>query len=261
MKIEMIKTSGLKPYEKNPRKNDRAVEAVATSIKTFGFKNPIIADKNLVVIAGHTRLKAAERLNLKTVPVIVAGDLTKEKVAALRLADNKTGELAYWDEDKLAEELKSIDLKGISWQDLGFSDADFEDVEIAGDSVEEQGRGACEVKGGELYALSGHRLLIGDARNARDMARLCGDEKIDLLMTDPPYGVSYTGDWGVPREKTVYDELTGEGLQEFLQAAFSCVDKHLKKGGAFYVWCNPVSAGIFSGALSLWHLSQTLTWV
>ena len=106
------KVSELIPYINNPRNNDDAIDAVASSIKNFGFKVPIIVDSNNEIINGHTRLKAAKKLGLETVPVIVADDLTPEQIKAFRLADNKVGEIATWDEDALAvelEELKNLD--------------------------------------------------------------------------------------------------------------------------------------------------------
>ena len=106
------KVSELIPYVNNPRNNDDAIDAVASSIKNFGFKVPIIVDSNNEIINGHTRLKAAKKLGLETVPVIVADDLTPEQIKAFRLADNKVGEIATWDEDALAvelEELKNLD--------------------------------------------------------------------------------------------------------------------------------------------------------
>ena len=107
-KIVMMFTDELIPYSNNPRVNDGAVDAVAKSIEEFGFRNPIIVDKNNVIIAGHTRLKASQKLGLKKVPVIVADDLTDEQANALRLAGNKTNELSDWDFDKLKEELDAI---------------------------------------------------------------------------------------------------------------------------------------------------------
>lgn len=106
------KVSELIPYVNNPRNNDDAVDAVASSIKNFGFKVPIVVDSNNEIINGHTRLKAAKKLGLETVPVIVADDLTPEQIKAFRLADNKVGEIATWDEDALIielEELKNLD--------------------------------------------------------------------------------------------------------------------------------------------------------
>lgn len=116
----------LKAYENNPRRNDSAVEAVAESIRTFGFKVPVIIDADGVIVAGHTRVKAAETLNLETVPCIVADDLTPEQIKAFRLADNKTGELATWDFEKLEAELAELD--NIDMSAFGFMMA--EDVNI-----------------------------------------------------------------------------------------------------------------------------------
>ena len=112
MEVIMTEIEKVKPYENNPRKNDDAVNEVAKSIETFGFKNPIIVDKNFVIIAGHTRLKASIQLGLTHVPVIVAEDLTEEQANALRLADNKTAEISKWDKKKLDEELMNILMLG-----------------------------------------------------------------------------------------------------------------------------------------------------
>ena len=108
MQIIDKKIGEIKPYEKNPRKNDNAVDAVASSISQFGFKNPIVIDGNNVIICGHTRYKAAQKLGLDTVPCVVADDLTDEQIKAYRLADNKVSELAEWDFDLLSEELDDV---------------------------------------------------------------------------------------------------------------------------------------------------------
>lgn len=128
--IVMKKIEDIIPYEKNPRINDKAVKYVANSIKQFGFKTPIVIDKNNVIINGHTRLKASKQLGLKEVPCIVADDLTDKQVKALRIADNKTAELADWDMDLLGDELKSLDF---NFEDFGFDDIELmmltEDIE------------------------------------------------------------------------------------------------------------------------------------
>lgn len=129
LKIIYKNIDELMPYENNPRINDNAVDAVAKSIEQFGFKNPIIIDKNDVIIAGHTRLKAAKQLGLKRVPIILADDLTKEQVKAFRLADNKVAEIADWDYEKLENELAEIN---IDMSDFGFS-VPIEDINISDD--------------------------------------------------------------------------------------------------------------------------------
>lgn len=123
--ISMKRINELKPYEKNPRKNDSAVNAVAESIKEFGFKNPVIIDKDGVIVAGHTRLKAAKKLGLEEVPTIMADDLTEEQVKAFRLADNKTAELAGWDFELLDSELAEI--TGLDMLQFGFDDGSVEE--------------------------------------------------------------------------------------------------------------------------------------
>ena len=120
------------PYENNPRVNDRAVEKVAESIAQFGFKQPIVIDKDGVIVAGHTRLMAAKLLGMKKVPTISAADMTPDQVAAYRIADNKTGELAGWDFEKLDEELGSIDM---DMSVFGF-ELDQRDVTVALDDLE-----------------------------------------------------------------------------------------------------------------------------
>lgn len=127
MEVHEIGLSYLIEYENNPRNNDSAVEAVAASIKEFGFKVPIIVDKNNVIVAGHTRLKAARMLGIDKVPCIVADDLTPEQIKAFRLADNKVGELAGWDFAKLEEELSGIS-EQFDMSAFGFEAA--EDVDI-----------------------------------------------------------------------------------------------------------------------------------
>lgn len=127
MNIEHVKTGSVKPYDKNPRRNDDSVEFVANSIKEFGFQQPIVVDKDMIVIAGHTRLKAAKKLKLKEVPVVIADNLTEEQVKAYRLADNKTNEFSVWDFDLLDEELlnvcdKEMELFGFLDEETSFID-------------------------------------------------------------------------------------------------------------------------------------------
>lgn len=127
MEIVMRKVSELTPYEKNPRRNDEAVQYVAASIKEFGFKVPIVVDRDGVVVSGHTRLKAAKQLGMEEVPCIVADDLTPEQIKAFRLADNKVSEKAGWDFALLEAELE--ELFDFDMGDFGF--AVQEDVDIS----------------------------------------------------------------------------------------------------------------------------------
>lgn len=127
MEVEAKSIDEIKPYENNPRDNDDAVDAVANSIKEFGWQQPIVVDNEGVIIAGHTRYKAAKKLGLKHVPVVVADNLTPDQVKAYRLADNKTAELADWDMDLLNDELDQI--RNIDMSDFGFDELDDDQID------------------------------------------------------------------------------------------------------------------------------------
>lgn len=191
MELEYKNIDDIIPYENNPRHNDEAAEYVSKSIKEFGFKNPIIIDKNNVIVAGHTRLKAAKILGLKNVPCIRADDLTDEQIKAFRLADNKVSELATWDVEKLNIELQEINLNMF---DFGFSEFELEDLtleeekEIIEDEIPEVPEEP-KAKYGEIYQLGKHRLMCGDSTKEEDIKMLMNGVKADLVFTDPPYGI------------------------------------------------------------------------
>lgn len=126
MKVVEMELRKLIPYENNPRKNEKAVDAVVNSIKQFGFKNPIIVDENMVIISGHTRRLAALKLSMEKVPVIIAKDLTEEQVRAFRLADNRVASFSTWDENKLKEEIAEIN--EIDLSDFGFKKDKIDDI-------------------------------------------------------------------------------------------------------------------------------------
>ena len=136
MNIKEIAIDNLREYENNPRNNDNAVDAVAESIREFGFKVPAVVDSNNVIVCGHTRVKAAQKLGMETVPCIIADDLTPEQIKAFRLADNKTGELAGWDFAKLEEELAELD--GFDMSAFGFVKNDEVDIDSFFEDAEEK---------------------------------------------------------------------------------------------------------------------------
>lgn len=184
----------IKPYENNPRNNEGAVEKVAESIKEFGFQQPIVVDKDNVVIVGHTRLKAAERIGLDKVPVVVADELTKEQAKAYRLADNKTNEIATWKFDVLNEEL--LDIGQIDMSKFGFDMSALaddlvaeEDDYIPDENIEPK------VKQGDIWQLGEHRLMCGDSTSVNDVEALLGGVQADMVFTDPPYGMNLDTDY------------------------------------------------------------------
>ncbi len=196
LKIELRPIESVRPYERNPRINDAAVDAVAHSIREYGFRQPIVVDAEGVIVCGHTRLKAAQRLGLAKVPVHVAKDLTPEQIRAYRIADNKSAELAEWDMDLLPVELAELRALDVDLTALGF-DAD----ELARILQVEPGTGQTDpdsipappdeatTRPGDLWTLGEHRLLCGDSASARDLDRLLGGQPIHLVNTDPPYNV------------------------------------------------------------------------
>ena len=189
MEIVYKNISELQPYKNNPRNNNEAVEYVANSIKEFGFKVPIVLDKNNEIIAGHTRLKASIKLGLKEVPCIIADDLTEEQVKAFRLADNKVSEIAEWDFDLLEEELK--DITDLNMGNFGF-DLDLnneEEKEIIEDDfdVDNNIPEKPKAKYGDIYQLGNHRLMCGDSTKEEDVNKLMNGQKANIVYTDPPY--------------------------------------------------------------------------
>jgi len=190
MEIEMLKLGDITPYDKNPRKNDASVDKVAASIKAFGFKVPIVIDKNNVVVCGHTRLKAAKKLKMDEVPCVRADDLTEEQIKAYRLADNKVGEDSQWDLDLLDEELG--DIFEIDMEEFGF-DLSIPDDDAVDDDYEVEPPEEPKSERGQIYQLGDHRVMCGDATDPDDVKKLCGGELCDLYLTDPPYNVDYTG--------------------------------------------------------------------
>lgn len=192
-KIVVLPISEVRPYEKNPRKNDAAVKYVKESIRQFGFKVPIVIDSNRVIVCGHTRLLAAKSLGMTEVPCIMADDLTDDQVKAFRLADNKVGEFAEWDLDLLGDELDAIaDASDIDMSDFGFdlSDGD-EEKEVVEDEVPEEVEPVC--KKGEIWQLGEHRLMCGDSTSADDVAKLMNGERAVMTFSDAPYNVDFKG--------------------------------------------------------------------
>lgn len=233
MKIIEKKLDGLIPYANNPRQNDNAVQGVAESIRQFGFKNPIIIDKDNVIIAGHTRYKASRLLGLKTVPTITADDLTEAQIRAFRIVDNKTAEAATWDEILLTEELNAVK-DDFDMDALGFGDLLKEiDPDSYEDEYEEELPEEPKSQYGEVYQLGRHRLMCGDSTKPEDYAALLEGAQVDLIVTDPPYNVDYEGKGGA---KIQNDSMSNASFVAFLTDAFTAMKSALRPGGAFYVW-------------------------
>ena len=254
MNIVNVKIAEITPYANNPRNNDGAVESVAKSIEKFGFIGAIILNKDKVIINGHTRVKACKKLGMETVPAIIVDHLTKEQEDALRIADNKTGEIAEWNEDLLRAELKALEEAGFGIEDLGFDNSELEAL-LEGDvsvSVGETDPNAApevpEVavsRPGEVYVLGDHRLVCGDSTKAEDVGRVCKEGEADMWLTDPPYNVAYEGSNGLTIQN---DSMEDVKFREFLRTAFGHAEKTLKPGAPFYIFHADSEGYNFRGA-------------
>lgn len=254
MNIVNVRIEEITPYANNPRNNDGAVESVAKSIEKFGFIGAIILNKDKVIINGHTRVKACKKLGMETVPAIIVDHLTKEQEDALRIADNKTGEIAEWNEDLLRAELKALEEAGFGIEDLGFDNSELEAL-LEGDvsvSVGETDPNAApEVpeiavsRPGEVYVLGDHRLVCGDSTKAEDVGRVCKEGEADMWLTDPPYNVAYEGSNGLTIQN---DSMEDVKFREFLRTAFGHAEKTLKPGAPFYIFHADSEGYNFRGA-------------
>ncbi len=242
------------PYENNPRVNEGAVEAVCTSISEFGFQQPLVVDRNGVIIVGHTRRLAAMKLGLTEVPVVVA-NLPPDKARAYRLADNQTATIAEWDFDKLPIELFALEEENFDLSLLGFSAEDL--ARIMGKQTEDgltdpdecpEAPQSPVTQPGDLWLLGRHRLLCGDSTQASDVQRLMDGNQADLWLTDPPYGVAYEGK---TKDKLTIenDTLANDAFRSFLVAAFGNALSVMKPGASFYIFHADSEGYNFRGAV------------
>ena len=250
------------PYEKNPRINDNAVPAVMKSIEEFGFKVPIVIDKNGTIVTDHTRLKAAKKFGMKTVPCIVADDLTPEQIKAFRLADNKVAEAAEWDMELLNEELDGIvdiDMSDFNFSDITDSPSSEDVVEDDDENIELPSEPKTRL--GDIWVIGRHKLMCGDATSEDVLKRLMGGDKADMYLTDPPYNVAYEGK--TEDKLTIQnDSMEDSAFYQFLVDSFVAADSVMNEGAAFYVWHADSEGYNFRGACRAveWELRECLIW-
>ena len=262
MTIEMKKTADLVPYETNPRLNERAIDPVAASIRAFGFKVPIIIDSENIIVCGHTRWKAAQKLGLLEVPTICADDLSPEQINAFRLADNKVSEQSKWNEELLIEELKkcaTFDMALFGF-DMDLLDRNAENV--TQDEIPEPPKKARSVPG-QVWQLGEHRLIVGDATDPATIEKLMDGATCDLWLTDPPYNTDCEG--GTKDHLKIANDNfdSREAFTNFLQKAFEIIPDYLKPGGAFYVFYATMNTVSFVEAIENagFTVREFLIWV
>ena len=208
MKIEIADITSIKPYENNPRKlSEKAIEKVAMSLKEYGFRQPIVVDKDRVIVAGHTRFRASKKLGLKQVPVSIIDNLTEEQINAYRIADNRTAEESEWDNELLKMEIKELEAKDFKLDLLGFNEDQLNDIlfeEKQGLTDEDEVPEAPEEpisKLGDIWKLGNHRVMCGDSIDYEDVNKLMNNKIANLVNTDPPYGVNYQSNMRTKSDK------------------------------------------------------------
>jgi site-specific DNA-methyltransferase (adenine-specific) len=282
VQIAEVQIEKVRPYPGNPRKNAEAVAKVAASLATFGWRQPIVVDEEFVVIAGHTRLLAAQQLGHSTVPVHVATGLTPEQVRAYRLADNRVAQEAEWDDDLLAQELLALTDAGFDISLTGFDDDELAKL-LADTSAVMEGADLDEVpeapaepitKPGERILLGRHTLVCGDSTDVGAWDSLLAGRQAGMVWTDPPYGVdmgnvnaSLARSGKASKTRAVHsiknDDLASPELEDFLRAALALAWANTRAGGAWYVAApaGPLHS-VFASVLhdlEVWR--HTLAWV
>ncbi len=233
------------PYARNPRKNADAIATVAASLAEFGWRQPIVVDEAMVILAGHTRLEAARQLGLKTAPVHIARGLTPAQAKAYRLMDNRAHENAAWDEGLLGLEFQDLNGEDFDLALTGFDDAELDRMLAEALAGGETGDGEDDIpetpenpisRPGDLWLLGPHRLLCGDATVITDLDRLMAGRKADLCFTDSPYNVDYAGGVGAEKPgkgRRILNDALGDGFERFLYDA--CVSIIAHTAGAIYM--------------------------
>ena len=217
--IEWKDITGVKPYPKNAKKHDETqIANVAESIKQFGWQQPIVCDKDGVIIIGHCRLLAAKKLGLKKVPVKTVDNLSEEQVKKLRALDNKLNE-SDWDFDLLAEDIGELDFSGfdIDWG-LPEDEEQKEIIEDEPPEVDEEHEPICQL--GDIWQLGRHKLICGDSTDKETIERLMDGKKADMVFTDPPYNVDYSS-----KNAFLNEADKGNHIQKDIEGDFGYTDE------------------------------------
>ena len=247
MQIKLAEISTIKPYENNPRKlSEQAIEKVAMSLKEYGFRQPIVVDKDMVIVAGHTRFRASKKLGLKQVPISVIDNLSEEQINAYRIADNRTAEESEWDNELLKMEIKELEAKDFKLDLLGFNEDQLNDIlfeEKQGLTDEDEVPETPEEpisKLGDIWKLGNHRVMCGDSTFIDNIDLLTKKEKIDMVFTDPPYNIDYQG--VKDKRKIKNDKMDDESFVDFLTSSLLGCE-------TMYVCCSWQYAHLFREAM------------
>lgn len=252
LKYELVDVDRLIPYINNARTHSKEqVTRLASSIKEFGFINPVITDGEHGILAGHGRIAAAKQLGIKQVPCISADYLTEAQKKAYILADNRLPMDAGWDNDLLKIEIESLQAEGFDVGITGFDEKEIADLFAADNEAQEDGFDVdeelskpCFSQAGDVWHLGKHRVICGDSTKQDTYAALLGDDKVNLVCTDPPYLVKLNSTSGTIKNDDLNDE---EGLK-FLKGAFSCMHDSMAKDASIYLFYATAKARVFHDA-------------
>lgn len=258
------------PYARNARTHSSAqITQIAASIKEFGFLAPIVIAEDNTILCGHGRFYAAQKLGLKKIPCVKESHLTKAQKRAYIIADNKLSINAGWDDELLAVELSDLQGEGVDLSITGFDEKELADLfdDKSKSDVEDDGydlsaalEKAAFVQRGDIWTVGRHRLMCGDATSADDVAALMGGKRANLLLTDPPYGVSFKSSSGLTIQN---DSIKDEDFYCFLKSAFSAAVDCLEKGAAAYIFHADTEGLNFRRAFvdAGFHLAGCCIWV
>ena len=268
--FQLVPTDKLIPYVNNARTHSKEhITKLRSSLREFGFINPVIIDRDFNVIAGHGRIEAAKAEGITEVPCVYVDHLTEAQKKAYILADNRMALDAGWDEELLAVELSELQDLGYDLAMTGFDEKELAD--LFSDKTDSDAKDddfdltaalekASFVQRGDVWTVGRHRLMCGDATSADDVNTLMGSVKANLILTDPPYGVSFKSASGLTIQN---DSMKNEEFYTFLLSAFQCMADHLEKGGAAYVFHADTEGLNFRRAFidAGFHLAGCCIWV
>ena len=268
--FQLVDINKLVPYANNARThNKEQILKLRSSLREFGFVNPVIIDREYSVLAGHGRIEAAKAENISEVPCVFADHLTEAQKKAYILADNRMALDAGWDEELLSVEMQELQELGFDLSMTGFDEKELTDllgVDADGEAKEDDFdlsaalEKAAFVQRGDIWTVGRHKLMCGDATSAEDVSALMGDTKANLILTDPPYGVSFKSASGLTIQN---DSMKNEEFYTFLLSSFQRMAEHLEKGGSAYVFHADTEGLNFRKAFidAGFHLAGCCIWV
>ena len=267
--MKLVSIDKLIPYVNNARThNAEQINKLRASLREFGFINPVIIDGDYNIIAGHGRVMAAKEEHIEEVPCVLADHLTPAQKKAYIIADNRMAQDAGWDEELLRIEIEALQAEAFDIGLTGFEEQEIADLFGSDDDMVEDDdfdlnealEKAAFVKRGDIWQVGRHRLMCGDATSEEDVAALMDGKKANLIVSDPPYGVSFTSSDGLTIQN---DSIKGEEFYNFLLQAFKNMAAHLEKGGAAYIFHADTEGLNFRRAFqdAGFHLAGCCIWV